>query len=89
MFVVVRCLGLLAAHELEVVDLLELGDDELAVHVVHLQLQGVDLHLVLLHLGCKKKTTNERRARAKIKPPMGAREKKSVRSGLANECLAR
>lgn len=45
-----RSLGLLASHELEVVDLLELGDDELAVHVVHLQLEGVDLHLVLLHL---------------------------------------
>ena len=43
-------LGLLATHQLEVVDLLEGGDDELAVHVVDLQLQLVDLHLVLLDL---------------------------------------
>ena len=45
-----RCLGLLAAHQLEVGDLLEGGDDELAVHVVDLELEGVDLDLVLLDL---------------------------------------
>ncbi len=61
--VVVRCLGLLAAHELEVVDLLELGDDELAVHVVHLQLQAWISIWFFFTWGTRKKTTNERRAR--------------------------
>ena len=42
-------LSLLAAHELEVVDLLELGDDELAPHVGDLHLQLVDLHVAQLH----------------------------------------
>ena len=40
---------LLSAHELEVVDLLELGDDELAPHVGDLHLQLVDLHVAQLH----------------------------------------
>merc|ERR1719412_2470045 len=35
---------------LPVVNLLQLGDDELAVHVVHLHLQGVDFHVIFLDL---------------------------------------
>ena len=41
---------LLAAHELEVVHLLQLGDDELAAHVGHLHLQLGDLEVAQLHL---------------------------------------
>ena len=40
---------LLSAHELEVVHLLQLGDDELAPHVGDLHLELVDLHVAQLH----------------------------------------
>ena len=38
-----------SSHELEVVDLLELGDDEFSPHVGDLHLQLVDLHVAELH----------------------------------------
>merc|ERR1711890_173310 len=40
----------LARRQLECVNLLELGDDELAVHIVPLHLKGVDLHIIFLDL---------------------------------------
>jgi hypothetical protein len=39
---------LLAGHQLEVGNLLQLGDDELAMHVIDLHLKGVDLHIIFL-----------------------------------------
>jgi len=41
---------LFAGRQLECVNLLQLGDDELAVHIVHLHLKGMDLHIVFLDL---------------------------------------
>ncbi len=40
----------LAAHEFEGVDLLQLGDDELAPHVVDLHLEVVDLEVAHVNL---------------------------------------
>ena len=52
--IVVIVLSLLSAHELEVVHLLQLGDDELAPHVGDLHLELLDLHVadldVVLHV---------------------------------------
>ena len=44
--------NLLLATVLPVMNLLQLGDDELAVHVVHLHLEGVDFHVIFLQFLC-------------------------------------
>jgi len=51
--------NLLLATVLPVMNLLQLGDDELAVHVVHLHLQGVDFHVIFLDLVFHVKSVGE------------------------------
>jgi len=51
----------LATHQCEVGNLLQLGDDELAVHVIHLHLQGVDFHVIFLDLVFHVKSVGEGR----------------------------
>jgi len=52
---------LLATHQLEVGNLLQLGNDELSMHVIHFHLQGMDLHFIFLDLVFHVKSVGEGR----------------------------